>query len=135
MGLCGQTTQRILGRFQSEALGAESSIPQTWTARRKAFATTVTSAIAAWFAITAKARLIAKLATRLAIAATACRCCLRAFLAWAVIASNGNHRARCGFGLDGGGFNFWRGDIGSMVGLDFCVYFRAYIVRAVGDIV
>jgi hypothetical protein len=86
-------------------LGTESRIAQTWATRRKAFTAAVTTAIATWFAITAKAWLIAKLTTGPAIATAANRGNFGTFLAWSVITAHGHHRAGCGFGFDGGSFS------------------------------
>jgi hypothetical protein len=66
-------------------LRTESGITQTWSTWCKALTASVTPAIAARFAITAKAWLVAKLAAGLAIATATCRCHLGALLAWAVI--------------------------------------------------
>ena len=84
------------------ALCTERGITQTWATRRKAFATTVTSAITTRFAITAKAWLVAKLAAGLAIATATCRRSLCTFLTRAVITAHGYHGAWCGFGFSNG---------------------------------
>lgn len=100
VGLRGQAAQRVLGRFHRHALGSESCIAQTRATRCKAFSAAFAATISTWFAITAKARLIAKLAARLAIAATARWRCVGAFLARSVIPAHCHHGAWSGFGFD-----------------------------------
>jgi hypothetical protein len=103
-----------LGHVQGIALGTEGGITQTWATGCKTITATVAGiAPHAGTTVTAKARLVAKLARGFAITATeTCRGNFGAFLAWAVVTPNGNN------GLMGFGCRRWgcRG----MNGLSFC---------------
>jgi metal-dependent amidase/aminoacylase/carboxypeptidase family protein len=93
MGLSSQLAQGVLGHVQGIALGTEGGIAQTWATRCKTVTSTVPT-IAPWAraTVTAKARLVAKLARRFAITASeTCRGNFGAFLAWAVITPHRHH--------------------------------------------
>jgi hypothetical protein len=115
-------------------LSTESCITQTWAARCKAFAASITSTIAAWLAVTAKSWLVTKLAAGLAIATKASGGGFGTLLAWAVITAHSHDWAWCSFGFDWGNFGHGLCSFGRVVGWLLCVCISACIVRAVGSI-